>query len=56
MSGVEAIYDRHQYEVEKGEALARLEALIDNILHSRSAEVVPMKGKKRRLGAEPAAL
>jgi len=49
IGGVEGIYDRYQYLDEKSDALQRLAALIDAIVHPRSADVVPMqrKGKRR---------
>jgi hypothetical protein len=33
IGGVEAIYDRHHYRDEKADALKRLAALVDNIVH-----------------------
>jgi hypothetical protein len=39
LPGVEGIYDRYQYLDEKSEALAKLAALIDAIVHPRSADV-----------------
>jgi integrase len=48
IGGIEQVYDRHQYKTEKGAALAKLAALIDSIVHPRSADVLPMKGKKQR--------
>jgi len=47
IGGVEGVYDRFEYRAEKGDALRRLAALIDSIVHPRSADVLPMKGKKR---------
>ena len=44
--GVKGTYDRHQYATEKADALARLAALVDAILHSRE-NVLPMKRRKR---------
>ena len=46
IGGVEAIYDRHSYRDEKADALKRLAALIDAIVHPRSAEVLPMRRKR----------
>jgi integrase len=48
--GVEGVYDRHSYRDEKADALRRLAALIDAIVHPRSADVLPMKrrGKRRQ--------
>jgi integrase len=40
ISGVEGVYDRHTYTVEKRDALQKLEALIQAIVHS-SSNVVP---------------
>jgi integrase len=50
VGGVEGIYNRHTYLDEKAEALAKLAALIDSIVHPRSADVVPMRARegKRR--------
>jgi len=46
---VEGIYDRHQYFMEKREALARLAGLVDSIVHPRPANVLPMaKPRKAR--------
>jgi integrase len=49
IGGVEGIYDRHHYRDEKADALRRLAALIDAIVHPHSADVLPMKrgGKQR---------
>jgi integrase len=41
--GVLGIYDRHQYRDEKADALVRLAALVDNIVHPRPATIVPLK-------------
>ena len=38
--GVEAIYDRHRYTVEKGDALLRLAALIETIVSPPADNVV----------------
>jgi hypothetical protein len=48
IGGVEGIYDRHSYLDEKADALARLAALIDSIVHPRSADVLPMKRNGKR--------
>jgi integrase len=42
IAGIEGIYDRHSYRDEKADALARLAALIDAIVHKRTADVLPM--------------
>ena len=34
IAGVEGVYDRHSYAVEKADALARLAALVGQIVHS----------------------
>jgi integrase len=48
IGGVEGVYDRHSYRAEKADALARLAALIDAIVHPR-ANVMPLvKRAKRR--------
>ena len=41
--GVEAVYDRHQYRDEKADALKKLSALIQTILHPRRGNVTPIK-------------
>ena len=46
IGGVGGIYDRHQYFEEKREALARLAALINSIIHPRSADVLPLRSRK----------
>jgi integrase len=50
IEGVEGTYDRHEYREEKADALRRLAALVDSIVHPRSADVLPMqrKGKRRK--------
>jgi integrase len=48
IAGVEGVYDRHSYRDEKADALRRLAALIDGIVHPR-ANVLPLtKARKRR--------
>jgi integrase len=47
--GVEAVYDRHAYRDEKADALRRLAALIDGIVHPRENVVsIAKKRAKRR--------
>jgi integrase len=46
IAGVEGIYDRHLYDKEKGEALAKLAALIDSIVNPPSGNVVQMRGAR----------
>jgi integrase len=46
--GIRGVYDRHSYAAEKADALARLAALIDSIVHPRSADVLSMKRKGKR--------
>jgi integrase len=41
--GVEATYDRHDYRDEKADALKRLAALIEAILHPKRGNVTPMQ-------------
>jgi hypothetical protein len=50
IGGVEAIYDRHKCAVEKADALRKLAALIDAIVHQRAATVLPLK-QRRNTGA-----
>lgn len=40
--GVEGVYDRHSYDVEKADALAKLAALVDRIVNPPSGNVVPL--------------
>ena len=47
IAGVEGIYDRHSYREEKADALRRLAALIDGIVHPRE-NVVPMAKRRKR--------
>jgi integrase len=47
ITGVEGVYDRHSYREEKADALKRLAALIDSIVHPRD-NVLPMSPKKRK--------
>jgi len=47
IAGIEGVYDRYAYRDEKADALARLAALIDGIVHPRE-NVVPMKRKGKR--------
>jgi integrase len=48
IGGVKGVYDRHAYRDEKADALVRLAAQIDAIVHPRSADVLPMKRKAKR--------
>jgi integrase len=48
IGGVEGIYDRHRYDVEKADALARLAALIDSIVNPRENVVTMAKGRTKR--------
>jgi integrase len=43
IGGVEGVYDRHSYFDEKADALKKLAALIDAIVHPRPADVVPLR-------------
>ena len=44
IGGVEGVYDRHRYDVEKGIALAKLAALIERIVNVPEGDVVvPMR-------------
>ena len=47
IGGVEGVYDRHSYRDEKADALARLAALINSIVHPRSADVLPIRRKRK---------
>jgi len=44
--GVAAVYDRHAYFDEKTDALAKLAALIERIVHNPSSTVVPLRSKR----------
>jgi len=48
LRGVEGIYDRHHYRAEKADALRRLAALIDGILHSRDNVTTMARSSGRR--------
>jgi integrase len=48
IAGVEGVYDRHSYRSEKADALARLAALIEGIVHPR-ANVLPLP--RHRVGS-----
>ena len=41
--GVESVYDRHHYRDEKADALKRLAALIETILHPKRGNVTPIR-------------
>jgi hypothetical protein len=44
IAGVAGVYDRHRYEVEKGEALASLASLVEGIVNpDRPGNVVPIR-------------
>ena len=45
LTGVEGIYDRHSYEQEKADALAKLAGLIALILDPPDENVVPLHGE-----------
>jgi len=45
--GVEGIYDRHHYDSDKADALARLAALVESIINPPPANVVPLTKQKR---------
>jgi integrase len=47
IAGVEGVYDRHSYREEKADALQRLAALIDGIVHPR-ANVLPLPNQEKR--------
>jgi integrase len=48
IAGVEGVYDRHTYKDEKADALERLAALLDAIVHPLDNVVAMTKRKKRR--------
>jgi integrase len=43
IAGVAGVYDRHDYEAEKRDALERLAALVERIVNPPAANVLPMK-------------
>jgi integrase len=47
IAGVEGVYDRHTYAVEKADALDRLAALVGTILTPPTDNVVPMAAGRR---------
>ena len=46
IGGVEGVYDRHTYDVEKADALNRLATLLGSILNPPSDKVVQLQPKK----------
>lgn len=44
--GVEGVYDRHSYAVEKADALARLAALVGSIVNPPTGNVLPLAGRR----------
>jgi hypothetical protein len=50
IAGVEGIYDRHSYADEKRDALEKLAALIERILHPLPANIRSLDA--RRVGAQ----
>jgi integrase len=48
IAGIESVYDRHQYDSEKADALKRLAARINAIVNPPRGNVLPMKKGKRR--------
>ena len=48
VGGIEGVYDRHQYDSEKADALRRLAARINAIVNPPRGNVLPMKKGKRR--------
>ena len=46
IAGVEGVYDRHRYDLEKAEALQRLALLIDNILVDRLDNIISFSGER----------
>ena len=45
--GVAEVYDRHAYFDEKADALAKLAALVERIVHNPSGTVVPLRSKRQ---------
>ncbi|MHC2415860.1 integrase [Bradyrhizobium diazoefficiens] len=45
--GVQGVYDRHAYDLERGQALTALEALIARILEGKAGNIVPLIRAKR---------
>jgi hypothetical protein len=48
IGGVRGVYDRHQYADEKRDALEKLGALVERILHPDEAVIRFPKGRKKR--------
>jgi integrase len=46
IAGVEGVYDRHRYDEEKADALARLAALVERILNPPAENVVSLEGRR----------
>jgi integrase len=43
ISGVEGVYDRHDYDAEKADALKRLADIVDNIINPPAGKVVALR-------------
>ena len=43
MQGVAQVYDRHNYEAEKGAALEALAAMVERIVNPPPANVLPLR-------------
>jgi hypothetical protein len=48
MAQIRGTYDRYEYLAEKRDAFEGLALLIDNIIHPRDDNVVPMRGGKKK--------
>jgi hypothetical protein len=51
IAGVEGVYDRHTYEVEKAEALERLAHLVETIVNPPKDNVVPLTTLRESLAS-----
>src|SRR4029078_13015525 len=47
ITGVEGVYDRHLYDTEKAEALAKLATLVERIVHPPAGNVMALPTKSR---------
>jgi integrase len=48
IAGVDGVYDRHSYQAEKADALRKLAAIIDGVVHPRANVTVMERPSKRR--------
>src|SRR5262249_13784895 len=54
LGGVHGVYNRFAYRDEKADALTRLAAHVDRIVHPQPPNVVPLRKRARRAASSPA--